>query len=65
MLQKSSTAMKMNETLFPTQIINCFLFRNKADELTVPAGAESNFLEKHCQPEPALTADGTFGKTNL
>ncbi|TWW61715.1 protein hinderin isoform X1 [Takifugu flavidus] len=31
--------------------------RNKADELTVPADGESNFLEKHSQPEPALTAD--------
>uniref|UniRef100_A0A674MPX8 Zgc:162344 n=1 Tax=Takifugu rubripes TaxID=31033 RepID=A0A674MPX8_TAKRU len=40
-------------------------FLPSTDELTVPADGESNFLEKHSQPEPALTADGTFDKTNL
>lgn len=55
----------MKVTLFPTQSYQLCVFRNKADELTVPADGESNFLEKHSQPEPALTADGTFDKTNL
>lgn len=66
MLQKSSTAMKMNESNpFSCKNDQSCVFRNKADELTVPAGGESNFLEKHRQPEPALMADGTLGKTNL